>query len=267
MKFYACSLANEGKGNLVPLLTGDPGLLEKFIADHDRPGRGVYACPNPLRDDATRRCKESVAAIVTLHVDVDFKRLVETPQAVEDRIRALPFPFEIRRSGGGLHVLANLKEPCENGGDHYRRAEDLRTQLVTLLAGDPAPNHSAALLRVVGSHNTKYGEPREVEVIQSGDPVDLTEVEELLNSYTLPLFETKPECQHSGTSNVVPLDAYVPIDTDAFLADPPTTGEAINATAHRVMRALIVRDGMSPEASLDAVVDAIMTMAADHFPD
>jgi hypothetical protein len=99
----------------------------------------------------------------------------------------LPLPFEVRESGGGLHVLANLKEAYENGTEHFRRAEELRTGLMTLMGGDPAPNHSAALLRVVGSHNSKYGEPFEVSVTRAGEPVDIVDVEAFLDLYAEPL--------------------------------------------------------------------------------
>ena len=110
-------------------------------------------------------------------VDIDFKRLSTPPDEVRTEVRSLPLPFEIRESGGGLHVLANLKEAYENGTEHYQRAEALRTQLTELLCGDPAPNHSAAILRVVGSHNSKYGEPVEVRVVAAGEAVDLTDVD------------------------------------------------------------------------------------------
>ena len=159
MKYYICSMANEGRGRPVELLTDNVGLLEKFAEDHDQPGRSVYSCPNPLKRTAERRCKDTVAAIVVLHVDIDFKRLATAPADVEAALLALPLPLEIRRTGGGFHVMAYLKEAYENGTEHYRRAEQLRSDLTGRLCGDPAPNHSAALLRVVGTHNSKYGEP------------------------------------------------------------------------------------------------------------
>ena len=130
---------------------------------------------------------------------------------------ALPLPIELRETGGGVHVYANLKEPYENGSEHYQRAENLRTQLTEVFCADPAPNHSAALLRVVGTHNTKYGEPFEVAVIRAGEPVDITDVEAFLELYSAPLFELKEEYK---ATNAASLDApYTPIDTDATLAD------------------------------------------------
>jgi hypothetical protein len=237
MKYAIYSMANDGRKNTVELLTDSVGQLEKFAEDHDQPGRAVYACVNPLKDTATRRCKDEVAEIVLLHVDIDFKRLATPPDEVRKKILELPLPFEARDSGGGVHVVANLKEAYENGTEHFRRAEELRTQMMTLLCGDPAPNHSAALLRVVGTHNTKYGDPVEVSVIRAGEPVDLTDVEAFLELYPQPLFEVKEGLL--PTSNVVSLDVpFVPIDYEAVLADMPTTGEGINAVQYRLLRAL-----------------------------
>jgi hypothetical protein len=266
MKYFICSMANDGRKNIVPLLTDSVGQLEKFAEDHDQPGRAVYACVNPLRSDATARVKEQVGAIVTLHVDIDFKRLATPPDEVRRKIMELPLPFEVRESGGGLHVLANLKEAYESGTEHFRRAEGLRTQLMTLLCGDPAPNHSAALLRVVGTHNSKYDEPVEVSVIRAGELVDIVDVEAFLDLYSQPLFEL--EDGYLPASNVVSLDVpFVPIDTDAVLGDMPTTGEGINAVQYRLLRALIVREGLTPQEAVDAVVSATMTMAVAHQPD
>jgi hypothetical protein len=137
-----------------------------------------------LKDTAPRRGKDEVAEIVLLHADVDYKRLVTPPNEIRETILSLPLPVEVRDSGGGLHVIAHLKENYESGSEHFRRAEQLRTRLTGLLCADPAPNHSAALLRVVGTHNYKYGEPREVRVLQHGERLDLVEIEEFLDTHT-----------------------------------------------------------------------------------
>jgi hypothetical protein len=207
----------------------------------------------------TRRGKEDVECIVTLHVDVDYKRLATSPDEVRARILELPLALEVRESGGGLHVLANLKESYKNGTEHYLRAEELRTQLTTLLCGDPAPNHSAALLRVPGTHNSKYGEPVEVKVIAPGEPVDITDVESFLDLFQQPLFEVKEDLV-SFDDNVVALDTR-PIDYDAVLADMPTSGEGINKTVPRLLRALVVREGLTPDEAVTRTVDAVMEMA------
>jgi hypothetical protein len=39
--FFACSMSNEGRGRPVVLLTDNVGQVEKFVEDHDQPGRSV----------------------------------------------------------------------------------------------------------------------------------------------------------------------------------------------------------------------------------
>jgi RecA-family ATPase len=135
------------------------------------------------------------------------------------------------------------------------------------LCCDPAPNHSAALMRVVGTHNSKYDPPAEVQVIRAGMPVDLTDVEAFLDLYPGPLFTVKQEYT-TAPDNVVTLDvSYSPIDYEAVLADMPTTGQGINSVQYRLLRALIVRDGRTPQEAVDILVNATMDMAASHHPD
>jgi hypothetical protein len=155
MKFYVCSMANEGRGRPVELLTENVALLEKFAEDHDRPGRAVYSCPNPLKATATRRRKEEVAALVALHVDIDFKRLATPAEAVLARLLELPLPLEIRKTGGGFHVLVVLKEAYENGTEHYRRAEEARTTLTQRLCGDAKPQCDASAGRRLPQHKVR----------------------------------------------------------------------------------------------------------------
>jgi hypothetical protein len=265
-KYFVCSMANDGPGRPVSIMTDNVGQLEKFVADHDQPGRSVFRVVNPLKDTATRRCKDDVEAIVQLHFDFDYKRVTNPPDEVREKLLALPLPFEAVETGGGVHLYLELKEAYENGTEHFRRAEELRTRMTEILCCDPAPNHSAALMRVVGTHNSKYDPPVEVRVIRAGKPVDLVDVEALLDLYPHPLFDVKE--QYAATDNVVTLDVpYSPIDYEAVLADMPTTGQGINSVQYRLLRALIVRDGRTPQEAVEIVVNATMDMAAAHHPD
>src|SRR6516162_1517018 len=102
MKHFICSMADNGKHRQCGVLTSNLGEVELFAEKHDQPGRSVYSCVNPLKDTATRRCKDDVAAIVLLHADVDYKRLTTPPDEIRETVLSLPFPFEVRDSGGGL---------------------------------------------------------------------------------------------------------------------------------------------------------------------
>jgi hypothetical protein len=252
MQFFVCSMANEGGKRPVSLLTDGVTQLEKFVVDHDRPGRAVYACVSPLKDDATARRADTVAMLTQLHVDIDLKHLAVPEDVVRSTLLEICrlLPFEIRSSGGGFHVVAHLKEPCEPGEPAFARAEGLRTKLTAIFSGDPAPNHSAALLRVVGSHNTKYGDSREVVVLKAGLDVDLTEIEEFIDLQPEPLFEkVSPPARLNGNGA-----SYGPIDVeDAFATIVPGTGGGINNTELRVSAAML-RDGIA----VDDVVEHVL---------
>jgi hypothetical protein len=182
MPRYLCSIPDvKGSGPIPEIISDDQDAIETFVETWDRPGRSLYECVATLKPGATRRCLETVGALHFIHVDIDLRTL-DTPQdEVLARLQALPLPLEIRDSGGGFHVIPLLKEPAEAGTPEFERINRARKRLTRTLCGDPAPDHAAALLRVVGSHNFKYGEPRPCRVIQTGAPTDLTEIEELVD--------------------------------------------------------------------------------------
>ena len=151
MPRYICSLPNEKKAGRIPeLITDDLEKIEDFARRWDRPGRGVYDCVGVLKEGARRRSREAIAELARLHVDIDFKDIIDSPD--------------------------NVGEP------EFEHACDLLKRLTTCLCGDPAPAHPAALLRRPGTHNTKRGKPVLCKVMwRGGDAVDITEIEILLD--------------------------------------------------------------------------------------
>jgi AAA domain len=184
MPQYLCSLPNEKKAGRIPcLISDDPEKIAAFIKRWDIAGRGVYRCVNPLRDGATRRAIDTVGAIERLAVDIDFKDLATAPAEIEQRLRSLPLtPTWVRKSGGGLHLGWELKEPvAADDPENFRQTCDLHRRLVAALSGDPAVAHPAALLREPGTHNSKRDKPVLVETLwDNGKPVDLSEIEALI---------------------------------------------------------------------------------------
>jgi AAA domain len=249
MPQYFCSLPNEKKAGRIPvLISDDPEKIAAFVKRWDVPGRGVFRCVNPLRPGATRRTIKNIEAIERLVVDIDFKDLTAAPEEIEQRLRGLPLqPTWVRRSGGGLHVGFELKEPiAADDREYFQRACDLHRRLVGAFSGDPAVAHPAALLRVEGSHNSKRGKPVRVEPLWGSDrPVDSSEVETLIE---LPpaegMFERKAGSnghdQHSPF--VSESKRTTPIDVDARLRDMKFKGEgenAIHTTQVQVTAALL----------------------------
>ena len=186
MPQYFCSLTNEKRPGRIPeIITDDQDAITTFIAQWDIPGRGVYACVSPLKEGATRRSLETVAAIVQPHVDIDFKDLEERPDEIDAKLLQLPLePTWVRNSGGGRHVIYELHEPIEASDvEYFQRACVVLKRLTAALSGDPAPAHPAALLRVAGTHNSKRpGEPVSAETLWgSGKTIDLTDAEALID--------------------------------------------------------------------------------------
>ena len=187
---YICSLPNHG-------VTGAPRELfytdddagqtkaDAFIQREDKqPGRGVYYCIGKLRDGAKSRCKDEVGELDHLVVDLDLKNIAEARDEVLRTLQELVLPpSEIRDSGFGLHAIWNLKEPVADEAG-MAQAEAATKQLVELLAGDQAPTHRAALMRIPGSHNMKDGTPRRCRTIwELNTRCDISEFDEVFDLY------------------------------------------------------------------------------------
>jgi hypothetical protein len=270
MPRYFCSLPNNKHAGRIPeLISDDPVAIAAFVKKWDVPGRGVYECVSTLKPGATRRSLETVDELHKIHTDVDLRSLATPSEKVLSRLQGLPLPLELRDSGGGYHVVARLKEPVRAGTPEFDQVNRLRKELTRLLCGDPAPDHAAALLRVIGSHNSKYGEPRLCRVVQPGEPVDITEIEELINLLAdRPLFESLPKTTTNGHEKTEPRSAVAdngPIDVDARLAGMKFHGagdSAIHLTQLSVTASLL-RAGVSLLEATRTVLEATRTAAAN----
>jgi hypothetical protein len=184
----------DGGGYLAQLITADAAEREAFARQWDKPGVSVYDCPNPLLPDAHTRDKATIAEQDEIWVDVDLKDLLTPRDVVLDMLWALPSFAEIRDSGGGgFHVGVKLKEPEPHNTPGFERINELRSQLTHILSGDPIVNQHAHLLRRPGTHNSNYDPAGECRIIRAGTPVDIIEVEGLLDLFSAPLFERKPK--------------------------------------------------------------------------
>ncbi len=259
--FYVCSAANDGQGRLVELFYTRTGEREVFLENHDRPGRSVYDCINPLQPGSSKRRLGTVAAITVLAVDIDLRQLADATESdVRETLLSIELPIEVRYSGGGYHVIVLLKEEAPaSDQDMWARYRRAQTALMKLLGGDPAPNHPAALLRAVGTHNTKYGDSRKVAVIRQGEAVDITEVEAFCESQRQ-LFERIPtESVDRETGEVI---SFLPaLDVESTLANMPTTGAGVNDAQPRLARAMFIQQAAYPGDVESAITDATMAMA------
>jgi hypothetical protein len=251
MPRFICSLPNPGtKGSHRQFMSDDPAALDAWAKREDVPGRSVYDCVNPLIPSATRRALDTVAEVVCLHVDIDFKTVVEDADTVDQRLRQLPLPpTEVRTSGGGRHVFWFLREPIRHDDPDYGPTATLLKRLTHCLGGDPAPAHFAALLRRPGTHNTKYGEPILCQTLwDSGgavDPGDIVAMLDLLQD--TPLLTHKSNGASSANDHVN--GEKEPVDVEARLAHMQWQGAGntgINIT-QRDCSAKMLHEGIAVE--------------------
>jgi len=156
--------------------------IAEFIRREDRPGRAVYECIGLVSE--RRRAKDTVVSLQQIIVDEDLKNIKQSREEVIECARALALPpTEIVDSGHGLHIKWRLKEPLIDSAG-FEEAERTMKALARLLAGDPLPTHRAALLRCIGSHNTKEEPARECRVIVNGGAeCDISEFADMLDLY------------------------------------------------------------------------------------
>jgi hypothetical protein len=155
--------------------------LPEFLTTWDRPGRAMYFCVGILQDTATKRRKEFIKESVCLHADIDLKNVdIDSRDDVLRKLRSMRCPPSIIvASGHGFHTYWLFKEPVLS--DEMERVESALKLLADLVCGDREPTHIAAFLRLPGSHNTKNGEWREVEIIEdNGNRYELDDLEEWL---------------------------------------------------------------------------------------
>src|SRR5215471_16203716 len=241
---YICALRNQdiGGGLKSELFYTDPAEAERFVERWNGTGTGIYDCIGRLRDGTRRRCKEEVIALEQLVIDLDLKNISEPRDAVLDALRSLALPpSEIRDSGNGLHAVWRLKEPVIDAAG-LDQAETTMKRLATLLAGDQAPTHRAALLRRPGSDNTKGGFHRPCRVLEStGAIYDIGEFGDLFDLYSdRPLLHYKQPVEAPGdelaAAGAEQPDRAVGLVIDADDAAEPLLAAAAGAILGRELR-------------------------------
>jgi AAA domain len=257
---YVCSLPNEKKAGRIPqLFSDDPAAIKAFVKKWDQPGRGVFYCVGILKPGATRRCREELAAIEGLHFDIDYKDISEPPEEIERRLRRLPLPTTLRRSGGGVHVLVLLKEPATDGPE-IGRTEAALKRLTAYLCADPAPAHPVALLRYPGTRNTKRGKPILVEQVWGGRACDITEVENFLDRVEGAELFTR-HAQGNGGDHHSPFEPpaeKTPVDVAERLAAMRFKGRGDSAvhTTQLACTASLLRSGCTVDHVVAEVLEA-----------
>jgi hypothetical protein len=119
--------------------------------------------------------------MIGLHVDIDFKDIDDTPEDIDRKLGNLQFPpSRIHASGNGRHCFWLFKEAIRAGPD-MERVESALKLICDLVGGDQVVAQCVALMRLPGTHNTKFGRWAEVTTIaNSGTRDELDDLEEWL---------------------------------------------------------------------------------------
>jgi RecA-family ATPase len=236
---------------------------EAFAQQYNRDGWGVYDCVSPLREE--RRAKDAVAQIVGLHVDLDARNMKESKEQIVETICDKLKPFGIvslvNDSGRGVHLYSIFNEPIEAGTPEAERAERALRRLVLHLNADRAPTHFAALMRRVGTMNSKAGGGLCQTILDTGARCKLFDIEAYLD-----LVDGKEELfapqENVEAANRAQFDG-APVEVEARLAAmkyEDTNGLGVNATCCAVIPALIWK-AWPPADIHKLVLDAVMQMA------
>jgi hypothetical protein len=152
---YLCRLKNSdnpGGGGPQHLFTRDPGKIDAFVLKYDEPEYGLYFCVSTVAPDASTRSKETISELTGLHCDIDFKGIIEGEDEVCNKLEQLTLkPSKIVRSGHGLHAYWLLPEVIPATIENIAKVDQLLRMLARHLAGDTAPAHAAALMRLPGT--------------------------------------------------------------------------------------------------------------------
>ena len=268
---YFCALPYPKRSGRVPqLFSNDPAAIAEFVGRWSRPPYGIYECVSLLRAGSHTRSLENVGCSLYVHFDVDLRTLKESyDEALQKLTRVLPAWVEIRDSGGGFHLIIWLKEPAEAGTEEFDRVTAARSALTHILCADKAPNHAAALLRILNTSNFKYGDPKPCRVLRPGRAVDITEIEDLIetlgNEQILTERTTNGHDHAAGEPRPSDSDSKQPVDAGMRLASMRHRG-AGNRSVHITQlhcTTSLLRSGVPVEDTVAEVLEATRRAVAN----
>jgi P4 family phage/plasmid primase-like protien len=162
------SFANDGGKPMRPIFTRTMDELAVHMQRFDKDGRGFFfGCATRVIGAATGQRKDC-AEINFLWLDVDCDReKIERTDVIRELSKE-PYPATyIVESGGGLHAYWKLTEPINirkiDTDTEYELIRALK-KLASVFAGDKAVCELARVMRLPGSHNSKYGDMRPVNL-------------------------------------------------------------------------------------------------------
>jgi hypothetical protein len=250
---FIASLANDKTNARVKprqLITRDLEPIERFVEQWDQPERALYFCVSTIQPGKHQRSKETVAELTGLHADIDLKGVEATQAEVEQALRQLQMPPScVNFSGHGFHCYWLFHEALAATPENIKRVEAALRRLAHVLAGDVSVCEVARLMRLPGTHNSKFGEWIEVTTVaERPSGYTLEELEEWLANAT-PVLQRRSKANGHGGENpwlaiAERLGFKPPIDVEQRLAAMTFQGAnecAIHPTQLSVSAALLTR--------------------------
>jgi phage/plasmid-associated DNA primase len=258
-------LGNDGGGQITQVVGRQPEAVDFLVAKHDVQGlnRGLFFAVSTLK--SPKRTKENVAEIHLLHQDIDLKDVEEGFDEVVRRTQALPCPPSVLvNSGNGVHAYWLLNEAL--GPDAMDGVEALLRRLADHVGGDTQCCEVSRLMRLPGTHNSKRGEWKEVEVLDWHPErlYDVEQIEEMLDEAAGPVIKRKPRALSTGAQ--ISIDNPFLKAADAIGINPPLDVEAelaamTHGDGHHGVHATQVRctaSLLSQGVPIEEVVDRVL---------
>ncbi|MCW2315703.1 phage/plasmid-associated DNA primase [Rhodoblastus acidophilus] len=284
--------------------------VTRVIGKYDRDGQAIYFCASTLdpdriearrhmhradtgKDPYSARSKETIGELVALWVDIDLKNVKLGPLEIKTRLGKLRLrPTVIIDSGNGLHVWYFLTEALPATPENIAELEALLGLMCFSLGGDKSCCEVARLMRLPGSHNTKRGEFKPVNVLAEHSDFsrryDFAELQEFWHDEPRVLTDDeiiivvdartgRARRQADGDEPENPYVAFVRSEQEAgHLHLPPLdyekligsmvhgSGEhGVHNTMVRVTASLVHR-GFMPDEIVSIVLDHIGRWVAEH---
>jgi hypothetical protein len=270
---WITSLGNDRDAGHKPqfVATRDMAEIASFTTQWDRAERGLFFCVATMRKNAMERNKDNVAEMIGLHVDIDFKDIDDTPDDVTRKLLAARLPPSlINHSGNGRHAYWLLKEAL-TGQEDQARFEAVLKLLGDMFGGDMTVAHAAALMRLPGSHNTKFGKWTEVETIHdSGIRYEFSDLEEWL-AETSPVilrknrpsevFDNNPFLEAAKANGFKPsIDVEKRLKAMSYMGG----GDAAIHSTQVSVSASLIKSGMDTDEAVKLILDATKGAAAGY---
>jgi hypothetical protein len=171
------SLPNERGPGVRTVHTRDADRIHDFVDKYDVKGRGVYYCVSTIKENK-RRTIETADELKFIFCDIDYKDVIEDAKKIDARISKLDCPpSRIHRTGNGLHLLWDLKQPLTD----MNKARKLLRAACKMMGADPHVCHPAAYMRMPSTHNSKFNK---WTLVKASMPSDLVyDIEDLITFF------------------------------------------------------------------------------------